>query len=118
VCSFLFSHLKVARRCAKVFSNPLAPGWLKRVRELLITPSQNMINLVAAAKHSAGEQWHSPYNDRVTMISVKSIPLQNGWRHASHRFSQPVDIVALWLMADGDNTHSSFSMRVRNIMLD
>jgi len=43
--------------------NPFVPPWLKRVRELLKFPSEEMIYLVAGARHAPGERWTSPYTD-------------------------------------------------------
>jgi len=100
------------------FLNPFLPPWMKRVEALLKYPSENMINLVAAAKHAPGEQWPNPYNKRVTTIAVGSVSSGQGWMKASYQFAQPVDVVGLWLMADGDNTGSSFSTYVKNISIE
>lgn len=98
--------------------NPFLPAWMKRVEALLKFPSENMINLVADAKHAPGRQWLSPYNKRVTMISLGSVPDHQGWMKASYRFDRPVDVVAVWLMADGDNSNSMFITRIKNIILE
>lgn len=44
--------------------------------------------------------------------------LENGWQQASYRFDEPQAVVALWLMADGDNTQSSFRVEIRDIVLE
>lgn len=98
--------------------NPFLPSWMKRVESLLKFPSQNMIYLVADAKHAPGRQWPNPYNKRVTMISISSVPDHKGWMQASYQFEQPVNVVALWLMADGDNTKSKFTAGVKNVVLE
>ncbi len=98
--------------------NPFAPKWLKRVQALLKFPSETMLNLVAGAHHAAGEQWPGPYNSRVKMIAVKSAPDGQGWWQASHQLETPAEVVAVWLMADGDNTHSTFTTRVKAVELD
>ena len=97
--------------------NPFVPKWLKRVQALLKFPSENMLNLVAGAQHAAGETWRGPYNSRVTMVSVKSVPDGSGWRQASYQADRPIEAVAIWLMSDGDNTHSSFTTQVKDIEL-
>lgn len=98
--------------------NPFLPPWMKRVEALLKYPSENMINLVAAAKHAPGEQWPNPYNKRVSTIAVGSVSSGQGWMKASYQFDRPVDVVGLWLMADGDNTGSSFSTYIKNITIE
>jgi hypothetical protein len=97
--------------------NPFVPAWLKRVRELLKYPSEEMIYLVAGARHPAGERWLSPYNKRITMVSVASRDIGSGWRQSTFQSEQPLKVVALWLMADGDNTHAEFGVTIRNIVL-
>ena len=101
-----------------VLFNPFVPSWLKRVRENLKFPSKDMIYLVANAKHAAGEQWISPYNERVSMISIDSVADKQGWFLASYSFEKAVEVVAIWVMADGDDTHSRFSTRVTDIEID
>ena len=98
--------------------NPFLPSWMKRVEQLLNFPSEYMIYLVADAKHAPGRQWLNPYNKRVTMISLSSVPDHKGWMKASYRFKQPVKVVAIWLMADGDNTQSSFTTHIKNIKIE
>lgn len=100
-----------------VLFNPLMPAWMKRVGKLLPLPSKEMIYLVAGAKHVAGQHWINPYNDRVKMIAMKNSVDVNGWTKASYTFEQPVEVVGLWLMSDGDNTHSKFTAKVKNIVL-
>ncbi|MDT8283355.1 MAG: DUF3047 domain-containing protein [Gammaproteobacteria bacterium] len=94
------------------------PSWLKQVRQQLKFPSEEMIYLVAGAKHAPGERWANPYNERITMISVESLDDASGWHKSSYIFNRSQEAVALWLMADGDNTHASFSVSVKNIVLE
>ena len=102
--------------------NPLLPKWMRQVKSLLKHPSENMIYLVAGSKHVAGEQWPNPYNRRVTMMAMSSAgiedELEGGWQQASYRFGEPVEVVAIWLMADGDNTGSSFTSYVKDIIIE
>lgn len=98
--------------------NPFVPPWLKQVRKLLKFPSENMIYLVADARHAPGEQWDNPYNRRVTMIAADGATGSQGWQQSSYQFEQPLDVVAIWLMSDGDNTHSRFTSYIRNIKIE
>jgi len=110
--------------------NPFLPKWMRQVKSLLNYPSENMIYLVAGSKHAAGEQWPNPYNQRVTMVAMSSADIESkleskidgefeeGWQQASYRFGEAVEVVAVWLMADGDNTGSSFTSYVKDIKLD
>ena len=98
--------------------NPLLPSWMKRVEKKLKYPSENMIFLVVGAKHAAAEQWVNSYNKRVAMISVGSLKDDHGWQQASYRFNTPLNVVAIWLMSDGDNTGSQFITDVKNIRIE
>lgn len=98
--------------------NPFAPSWLKRVNELLSFPSENMVYLVANAKHVAGEQWLNAYNDRVLMVSINSVKSLDGWQQASYQFERPQEVVALWIMSDGDNTDAKFTSYIKNIQFE
>jgi hypothetical protein len=100
------------------FLNPFVPQWLKRVNKLLKFPSEKMIYLVADARHAPGEQWDNPYNRRVTMIAADGATVSQGWQQSSYQFEQPLDVVAIWLMSDGDNTHSRFTSNIRNIKIE
>ena len=77
-----------------------------------------MFFLVTDAKHEAEQRWPGPYNSRMTMISMNSVSEHQGWNRASYQFSEPVKVVAIWLMADGDDTSSSFTTHVKNIRIE
>jgi len=94
------------------------PLWMRRVNELLNFYSGEMFFLVAGAKHAAQQDWPGPYNKRMTMIAMENVSDFQGWSKASYQFSEPVKVVALWLMADGDDTSSSFTVHVKNISLE
>ena len=100
------------------FPNPFLPSWMKRVDELLNHPSDNMIYLVANAKHKSGEQWINPYNKRVAMIAMDDVATDKGWHVSSYIFETPVNVVAVWLMADGDNTDSRFTVDIKSISVE
>jgi hypothetical protein len=100
------------------FSNPFVPAWVKRVDDLLKYPSEDMIYLVADSKHVPGQRWANPYNKRVTMIAIDSIDDAQRWQQASYYFDTPVNVVGLWLMSDGDNTASSFTVTIKDIKLE
>lgn len=101
-----------------VLFKPFLPAWMKRVEQLLRFPSKNMIYLVVGARNIPGEQWQNPYSKNVTMIAIDSIADEQGWQHSSYRFEMPLDVVALWLMADGDDTGSRFSVKVKAIRIE
>lgn len=97
---------------------PLLPRWVIKVRDSLRHTSDRMIYLVPNALNSPGETWRSPFSDNITMISVGSVQEADGWHSVRYRLDQPQRIVGLWLMADGDNTGSVFTSRLRRLLIE
>ena len=100
------------------FFNPFLPSWMKRVEESLQHPSDNMVYLLVKAKHASGEQWVNPYNKRISMIVMNSVAGNKDWHTSNYTFDNPVNVVAVWLMADGDNTDSRFTVNIKNLSLE
>ena len=113
------AHLKVALLLAG--DAPLvpffAPAWIKAVRDDLKQPTDHMVELVAGAKAPGGAKWPSPYSSSITMLAVASTP-SGGWQHADVTFPQGLEVVAVWLMADGDNSGSTFTTWVKALELE
>ncbi len=99
-------------------SDLFLPSWMRRVDDLLNFPSDEMIFLVADARHAGGQHWTGPYNSRVTMIAMNKVAGSRGWNRARYQFPEPANVVAIWLMADGDDTASSFTAHIRNIKIE
>ncbi len=100
------------------FFNPLAPEWVKIVNDSLYFPYKNLVYLIAGARHPPASRWINPYNEKVSMISIPSEPLDQGWLKATYRFEAPLAVIGLWIMADGDNTGSTFTTELKNLQLE
>ena len=93
-----------------------APAWIKKSSSLLKLPSDKLIYLVLSPVAKGGSRWESPYSSSIENIALnKKEATEKGWQKASYQFDKPIPIVGYWLMADGDNTSSSFSLKVRNL---
>jgi hypothetical protein len=97
---------------------PLLPRWMQQVRKTLKHPSNRMVYLIPDAQHSPGTIWKSPFSDDVDMVSVSSTGADNDWRQVDHEFPEVQKAVGLWIMADGDNTHSVFRSQLKNLNID
>ena len=97
---------------------PLLPRWMKQVRKTLRYTSGSMIYLIPGAMHPPGETWKSPFSSKIDMVSVGGIHTDDGWYRVSHEFTRPVKTVGLWIMADGDNTGSTFNSRLRKLVVE
>ena len=97
---------------------PLLPRWMKQVRQTLKYPSDRMVYLIPGAQHAPGDTWKSPFSSDIDMISVHSRDMDDAWKQASYEFTEPQQVVGLWIMADGDNTGSVFESRLRNLVVE
>ncbi len=94
------------------------PAWIRQVREDLEPETTgSMLFLVSGGLHAAGETWVSPYADTIRHLAVAGIPSADGWRRSRATLPEPLDVVGLWLMADGDDTEAGFRTRLRRLEL-
>ncbi len=98
--------------------DPLVPPWVKQVRKTLKYPSDKMVYLIPDAQQTPGTTWSSPYNKNVEMRSVASDELKDGWQAVHYRFERPQQVIGIWLMADGDNTHSKFNTQLKELVIE
>jgi hypothetical protein len=96
----------------------LAPVWLKALSGQLTHSAERLIFLVPDARHGPGSQWQSPYSSDIQSAGLASVLRTDGWRTASISFSEPLALVGVWIMADGDDTQSTFMSRLRNLVLN
>jgi hypothetical protein len=96
----------------------LLPRWMKQVRQTLKHQSGRMVYLIPDALHTPGDTWKSPFSSDVDMISVASRDMDDAWKQVSYEFTNPQQVVGLWIMADGDNTGSIFESRLRNLVME
>ena len=99
------------------FVNPFAPKWVKIVRETLHYSSNKMIYVISGSRHEHGQRWESPYSDDVEIIAAGSRTQPDGWNISEYTFKNAQSIVGLWIMADGDNTQSTFTSQLKALML-
>ena len=98
--------------------DPLVPPWVKQVRNTLNYPSDEMVYLIPDARHAPGKSWPSPFSKQIRMISVASSTEQDGgWRSVNYVSPQPLQVIGIWLMADGDNTQSNFISSIRKLQI-
>ena len=101
-----------------LFVNPLAPKWVKKVRGTLHYSSDKMIYIIPGSRHEDGQHWKSPYSDDVEIIAVGSNTKKDGWNFSEHKFENSQTVVGLWIMADGDNTQSTFTSQLKALTLE
>jgi hypothetical protein len=96
-----------------------APSWIKAIRDAMRLPADHMLYLTVGAKSSPGSEWPSPYGDGMRIRVLASRPVDGGvWNAAEASFSPPLKVVGLWLMADGDNSKSSFRTELRKLTVE
>lgn len=92
-----------------------APAWIKKTRSILKLPSDKMIYLTLGV--DAEKRWKSPYSDSIEAVGMESKAIDNGWMQSDISFASELELVGLWLFADGDNTKSQFVTKIRKINL-
>jgi hypothetical protein len=95
----------------------MAPEWAKLVREQLRFSAGTMRFAVVGSPVPAGEAWKSPWTDDITLYAAEDEALAHGWHQARAVLPATVSAVGLWIMADGDDTGSSFTTWLRRLTL-
>lgn len=95
-----------------------ASSWIKAVRDHMKLPSDDMIYVAVGTKSPAGATWDSPYSSSIHVVVAADKPLADGWRQAQYQPKTPLEIVGLWIMADGDDTKSQFTTWLRQLSLE
>jgi hypothetical protein len=93
-----------------------APRWIKQVRQYLKVSTDRMIWMIVGTALPDGEEWESPWNSRIKHVAVASRTVNDGWHESATAF-EPLSLVGVAIMADGDNTSSSFTTNVRELAL-
>lgn len=94
-----------------------APAWVKKLAEILHLPTASMLYLTPGTGLKDGSVFASPYTDSIRTIAVGSQAGETPWQHVRVVFPQAKEVVGLWLMADGDNSASTFVTHLRNLQL-
>lgn len=97
----------------------IAADWIKRLHELAPEDSGiRRINFLSTTQSRAllGTSRTHPlsdllYEQRLTLVEAP------GEFRITHRFPEPVEALGLWLSSDGDDTNSSFEVRIEKITL-
>ena len=92
-----------------------APVWIKAIKEHMKLPGAEMQYLIAGGPAAPGATWVSPYTSSMSMLQVQSTSEADGWHLAQHTFAEPLKIVGLWLMSDGDGAKSSFVVSLKDL---
>ncbi len=94
-----------------------APSWIKKTQHILLQPSNKLLYLTVGSEFDPGNIWESPYSSSIQSIAVASKSKADGFLYSSHRFANYKKLVGLWIMADGDNTGSQFTVVLRNLQI-
>lgn len=93
-----------------------APMWLKMLDQILKLPSDRLLYFVLGSKAQSDESWLSPFSSEISYKSLTSRE-EGGWMLANYSFDVPYKIVGVWIMADGDQTKSSFITTLKELNL-
>jgi hypothetical protein len=91
-----------------------AADWIKQLRDDLQISAEKMIMLVPSEAHQVGASWASPQSKDIELIAVNDYCPQK-WLALEKSFSPPLEVVGIWLMADGDDMKLKFTTELRNL---
>jgi len=95
-----------------------APAWARAVRDHLKWPSDRIVYIVGGSRHPAGASWKSPYSDSIDYLAARAVVGEDGWTRARAPLREALSVVGLWLMADGDDSGSSFRTILTDLELE
>jgi hypothetical protein len=105
--------------CHEASSKPwlgfMLPSWVKLVRDSLSLPTDRMTYLVVGSQQVGA--WKSPYSDSIEQIPLSSTLKSGEMNSYLFEFKPPIKAVAMWLMSDGDNTNATFTVRMRDLVI-
>ncbi len=94
-----------------------APAWIKAIRDTMELPSDQLVYFTLGSKNEPGSVWNSPYSDSIELRAIQGEISSDPWTTVDHELSRPLKAVGLWIMADGDNTASTFTTELRALEL-
>lgn len=97
-----------------------AADWVKKLFSLA-PPGAGISRIqffnVGTAAAQIGRSW--TYNYDVPMEqTVVAAPDASGHFAFTNRFAKPVNVIAIWISSDGDDTHSSFAVTLNKVELE
>lgn len=101
------------------FQQRLAPGWIRRLHDL--APEGGGVERIhflstTQQRELVGESRVHPLSE--LLYETRIVYLESpGAFEMSHTFDVPVEILGLWISADGDDTGSQFELRIDSITL-
>ena len=95
-----------------------SPKWIRKAADVLNHSADRIVFLLPGARHAPGKTWKNPFSSIVKMISIPSSNLESGWKQTEYQFDRPQQTVGLMIMADGDNSGSSFTSEIQNLVIE
>ncbi len=92
-----------------------APAWIKAIQSQMKLSGTEMQYLVVGGPAAPGSAWVSPYTNSMNMRQVQSTIEADGWNLAEYTFPEPIMVVGLWIMSDGDGTQSRFVVSLKDL---
>jgi len=116
---FRLGLVEPGTRTLNFVQRQVAPAWVRKLFELA-PPGGGIsrirfLNVGAEPAHLGRERQH-PLSELI-LEKVVALPRADGRFDFTHTFEQPIDAIAVWLSADGDDTGSRYTLLVESIEL-
>lgn len=94
-----------------------APSWTEAIRNHMKLPGDELTFFIAGGPAKPGAKWVSPYTNSMRLVQVESVLQPDGWMLVNHTMAVPIKTVGLWIMSDGDNSGSKFTIWLKDLTI-
>ncbi len=95
-----------------------APAWIKMTQRHMRLPAAKITYVAISSRHGYGESWLSPYDRSIRIVAINRRVAADRFTQVTYQFDRTLQVVGLWLMADGDDTGSRFSVSIKDLVLE
>jgi hypothetical protein len=108
------------QRRLNTFERWLAPAWILEL-ENRMTDNQGLEKILffnlGTESRFIGKKRISPLTDLITEEVIATTNAE-GVTEVSKKFTSPINTAALWISVSGDNTHSEFKLKIKQLELE
>lgn len=92
------------------------PAWIRTMDETLRHSANGIIWYLAGSRQGRGHRWANPYSEEIHQVSLGPARPKT-WTVSSETFKDPIKISAIAFGSDGDNTLSTFEIRIKHLSI-
>ena len=94
-----------------------APAWIKKTKKELHFDTNKMIYIAGGLQSPPHSNWENPFSDSIMVRTAHCVKRSDSWYQCHSKFKKTQQVIGIWILADGDNTKSSFKTILKNLLL-